>query len=229
MQLLFMGRHATVNGCDIHTRDLAAKVREGDIVVVAAGSPELVKGDWLKPGAVVVDVGINVGSSGSMVGDVEYSVAKTRASFITPVPGGVGPMTVAMLLVNTLIAYNAQDTLRRQATTLDAAVSGRLTVSRRPAPTRLYDVEHCDSAGSAIDAIDPQRSVQQVPVVAALATAGDASDCMDTGTAASLASAPRGAHAPVNITMARESISSSRATTPLVPPLVSVPRSVTSV
>jgi hypothetical protein len=107
VQLLFMRRNATVVSCDIHTRDLAQQVGTGDIVVVAAGSPALVKGAWLKRGAVVVDVGINVNASGKVVGDVEFDVAKTRASYITPVPGGVGPMTVAMLMENTVQAAAA--------------------------------------------------------------------------------------------------------------------------
>ena len=103
-----MGRNATVNACDIHTADLPAKVAEGDIVIVAAGCAELIKGNWLKPGAVVVDVGINFNKEGKMVGDVEFDTAKERAAFISPVPGGVGPMTVAMLMENTVQAFQQQ-------------------------------------------------------------------------------------------------------------------------
>jgi methylenetetrahydrofolate dehydrogenase (NADP+)/methenyltetrahydrofolate cyclohydrolase len=79
-------------------------VRQADIVVVAAGRPGLVKGEWIKPGAVVIDVGINRLEDGRLVGDVEFAPAAARASWITPVPGGVGPMTVATLLENTLEA-----------------------------------------------------------------------------------------------------------------------------
>lgn len=104
-QLLFMQRHATVNACDIHTKDLPGRVSEADILVVAAGSAHLVKGDWVKPGAIVVDVGINFDADNKMVGDVEFGVAKEKAAFITPVPGGVGPMTVAMLMENTVQAF----------------------------------------------------------------------------------------------------------------------------
>jgi methylenetetrahydrofolate dehydrogenase (NADP+)/methenyltetrahydrofolate cyclohydrolase len=79
-------------------------VRQADIVIVAAGKPGLVKGEWIKPGAVVIDVGINRLEDGRLVGDVEFGPAAERASWITPVPGGVGPMTVATLLENTLEA-----------------------------------------------------------------------------------------------------------------------------
>ncbi len=86
------------------TPDLSADVSGADIVVVAAGKPGLVKGEWIKPGAIVIDVGMNRLADGKLVGDVEYEAAALRASWITPVPGGVGPMTVAMLLENTLFA-----------------------------------------------------------------------------------------------------------------------------
>jgi methylenetetrahydrofolate dehydrogenase (NADP+)/methenyltetrahydrofolate cyclohydrolase len=97
----------TVTTCHRFTRDLASFVRQADIVVVAVGKPGLVKGEWIKPGATVVDVGINRLSDGSLCGDVEYALAAERAAWITPVPGGVGPMTVAMLLQNTLQALEA--------------------------------------------------------------------------------------------------------------------------
>ena len=86
------------------TRDLADKVRAADIVVAAVGVPELIKGEWIKPGAVVIDVGMNRMPDGKLKGDVEFAAAQERASFITPVPGGVGPMTIALLMRNTLDA-----------------------------------------------------------------------------------------------------------------------------
>jgi methylenetetrahydrofolate dehydrogenase (NADP+)/methenyltetrahydrofolate cyclohydrolase len=101
--LLALAQHATVTFCHSRTTDLPSVVRRADVVIVAVGRPEMVKGDWLKPGAVVIDVGINRTDAG-LVGDVEFSSASQVASAITPVPGGVGPMTIAMLLENTLIA-----------------------------------------------------------------------------------------------------------------------------
>jgi len=94
----------TTTCCHKFTRDLAAEVARADIVVVAVGRPGLVKGEWVKPGAVVIDVGINRLPDGSLTGDVEFAAAAERASWITPVPGGVGPMTVATLMQNTLEA-----------------------------------------------------------------------------------------------------------------------------
>ena len=94
----------TTTCCHRFTRDLPAVVAQGDIVIVAVGRPALIKGDWIKPGAVVIDVGINRLADGSLVGDVEFSAAVERASWITPVPGGVGPMTVATLMQNTVEA-----------------------------------------------------------------------------------------------------------------------------
>jgi methylenetetrahydrofolate dehydrogenase (NADP+)/methenyltetrahydrofolate cyclohydrolase len=84
------------------TQDLAAEVARADILVAAIGKAEIVKGEWVKPGAVVIDVGMNRKADGKLCGDVEYAEAAKRAGAITPVPGGVGPMTIAMLLVNTL-------------------------------------------------------------------------------------------------------------------------------
>ncbi|MGB1582132.1 MAG: bifunctional methylenetetrahydrofolate dehydrogenase/methenyltetrahydrofolate cyclohydrolase, partial [Nevskiales bacterium] len=84
-------------------------VAQADIVVVGVGRPNFVKGDWIKTGAVVIDVGINRGDDGKLVGDVEFDSAAKRASWITPVPGGVGPMTVAMLMHNTLQACEAHN------------------------------------------------------------------------------------------------------------------------
>jgi methylenetetrahydrofolate dehydrogenase (NADP+) / methenyltetrahydrofolate cyclohydrolase len=106
--MLLLERDATVVLCHSRTADLATQVRAADIVIAACGNPELVRGDWIKPGAVVIDVGINrVGRK--LIGDVEFAAAERRASFITPVPGGVGPMTVAMLLRNTFDACCARD------------------------------------------------------------------------------------------------------------------------
>jgi methylenetetrahydrofolate dehydrogenase (NADP+)/methenyltetrahydrofolate cyclohydrolase len=90
--------------CHSKTRDLAAEVRRADIVVAAIGRPELVKGEWIKEGAVVLDVGINRTADGKLVGDVQFTAAAQRARAITPVPGGVGPMTIACLLENTVEA-----------------------------------------------------------------------------------------------------------------------------
>lgn len=102
LELLLAG--ATVDICHRFTRDLATHVSRADIVVVAAGKPGLVKGEWIRPGATVIDVGMNRLEDGRLVGDVEYDTARERAAWITPVPGGVGPMTVATLLQNTLYA-----------------------------------------------------------------------------------------------------------------------------
>jgi methylenetetrahydrofolate dehydrogenase (NADP+)/methenyltetrahydrofolate cyclohydrolase len=102
LELLLAG--CTTTGCHKFTADLGHEVREADIVVVAAGTPGLIRGDWIKPGAVVIDVGINRLEDGRLVGDVEFEPAAQRASWITPVPGGVGPMTVATLMENTLEA-----------------------------------------------------------------------------------------------------------------------------
>lgn len=107
--LLLLHRHATVTICHSRTVDLAEQVRRADIVVAAVGKPGLVRGDWIKPGAVVIDVGINRLPDGTLKGDVAFEEASQVAGFITPVPGGVGPMTVAMLLQNTLQAALAQE------------------------------------------------------------------------------------------------------------------------
>jgi len=107
LELLLAG--CTVTIAHKFTRETEAHVRRADIVVAAAGSPGLVRGDWIKPGAIVVDVGINRMGDGSLVGDVEFERARERASWITPVPGGVGQMTVAALLENTLQAAELAD------------------------------------------------------------------------------------------------------------------------
>ncbi len=100
---------ATVTICHSATENLDKEVGAADIVVVGVGIPNFVKGEWIKPGAVVIDVGINRLEDGSLCGDVEFDVAKERAGMITPVPGGVGPMTIATLLENTLYAATLHD------------------------------------------------------------------------------------------------------------------------
>ncbi len=104
MQMLLANANATVTGCHSRTVNLAGEVARADVVVAAVGVPELVEGDWIKPGAVVLDVGMNRRDDGSLCGDVDYASARERASAITPVPGGVGPMTIACLLENTVNA-----------------------------------------------------------------------------------------------------------------------------
>jgi methylenetetrahydrofolate dehydrogenase (NADP+)/methenyltetrahydrofolate cyclohydrolase len=108
MALLLIGESATVTVAHSRTRDLPDVVRRADIVVAAVGRPEMVKGDWIKPGATVIDVGINrvptEDGKSRLVGDVDFAGASERAGAITPVPGGVGPMTIAMLLRNTIVA-----------------------------------------------------------------------------------------------------------------------------
>lgn len=110
LELLLAG--CTVTGCHRHTKDLAANVGRADIVVAAAGKAGLIKGEWIKPGAIVIDIGINRMPDGKLCGDVEFNVAKERASWITPVPGGVGPMTVATLMENTLMALELSESAR---------------------------------------------------------------------------------------------------------------------
>jgi methylenetetrahydrofolate dehydrogenase (NADP+) / methenyltetrahydrofolate cyclohydrolase len=113
--LLLIGRNATVTVCHSRTRDLPAVVRQADILIAAIGKVEMVRGDWIKPGAAVIDVGINSvpdatkKSGHRLVGDVNFNEAKEVAGWITPVPGGVGPMTIAMLMRNTLRAAQIQN------------------------------------------------------------------------------------------------------------------------
>ncbi|MSM38095.1 MAG: bifunctional methylenetetrahydrofolate dehydrogenase/methenyltetrahydrofolate cyclohydrolase FolD [Geobacter sp.] len=97
-----LAQHATVTICHSKTRDLAAKVGQADVLIAAVGQPEMIKGAWIKEGAVVIDVGVNRVGEKKLVGDVEFAAASERASAITPVPGGVGPMTITMLLYNTV-------------------------------------------------------------------------------------------------------------------------------
>jgi methylenetetrahydrofolate dehydrogenase (NADP+)/methenyltetrahydrofolate cyclohydrolase len=106
--MMLLEKHATVTIAHSRTENLADRVRESDIVVAAVGRPNLVRGEWVKEGAVVIDVGINRLDDGTLTGDVDFEGAKARASFITPVPGGVGPMTIAMLLSNTIDAAHAR-------------------------------------------------------------------------------------------------------------------------
>jgi methylenetetrahydrofolate dehydrogenase (NADP+)/methenyltetrahydrofolate cyclohydrolase len=116
MAQLLLAEHCTVTIAHSRSRDLPGLVRRCDIVVAAVGRPEIVGGDWIKPGATVIDVGINrvptQDGKGRLVGDVEYDEASKVAGAITPVPGGVGPMTIAMLMRNTLVAAHRRAGLR---------------------------------------------------------------------------------------------------------------------
>ena len=105
MALELLAARCTITVCHSKTRDLEQKVRNADILVAAVGVPRFVPGDWVKPGALVIDVGINRLDDGTLCGDVDFDAAKENAGWITPVPGGVGPMTVATLLENTFQAY----------------------------------------------------------------------------------------------------------------------------
>lgn len=107
LELLLAG--CTTTSCHRHTKDLASLIKQADLVVAAAGKPGLIKGEWIKPGAIVIDIGINRLPDGKITGDVEFEVAKERAAYITPVPGGVGPMTVATLMENTLLALELKE------------------------------------------------------------------------------------------------------------------------
>lgn len=106
LELLLAG--ATVTTCHRFTQDLANHVSKADLLVAAVGKPGIIKGEWIKPGAIVIDIGINRLPSGKLVGDIEFEAASQRAGWITPVPGGVGPMTVATLMQNTLEAMRLQ-------------------------------------------------------------------------------------------------------------------------
>lgn len=107
LELLLAG--CTTTSCHRHTKDLAENIQRADLIVAAAGKPGLIKGEWIKPGAIVIDIGINRLEDGSICGDVDFNTAKERASYITPVPGGVGPMTVATLMENTLLALELSE------------------------------------------------------------------------------------------------------------------------
>ena len=106
--MMLLAANATVTMAHSRTVDLQARVRAAEVVVAAVGRPQMVRGEWIRPDAIVLDVGINRGEDGKLVGDVEYLAASQRAAWITPVPGGVGPMTIAMLLSNTLQAAEAR-------------------------------------------------------------------------------------------------------------------------
>jgi len=117
MAMLLLQAGATITLCNSKTRDLAAQTRRADVLVVATGRPRMITGNMVKPGAVVIDVGINRDAEGKLCGDVDFAAARQVAGAITPVPGGVGPMTIAMLLVNTLEAAERVATERAAATT----------------------------------------------------------------------------------------------------------------
>ena len=106
--LMLLEKNATVTVCHSRTKDLKGTVQQADIVIAAVGRPEMIKGDWIKEGAIVIDVGVNRVGDKKLVGDVEYEAASKVASAITPVPGGVGPMTITMLLYNTLLSAKSQ-------------------------------------------------------------------------------------------------------------------------
>jgi len=116
MAMLLLQAGATITLCNTKTRDLAAQTRRADVLVVATGKPRMITGDMVKPGAVVIDVGINRDAEGKLCGDVDFDAVRQIASAVTPVPGGVGPMTIAMLLVNTLEAAERVATQRAAAT-----------------------------------------------------------------------------------------------------------------
>jgi methylenetetrahydrofolate dehydrogenase (NADP+) / methenyltetrahydrofolate cyclohydrolase len=109
LSLLLLKEHMTVTVCHSRTRNLPDLIRSADVIVAAVGRLRFVKGDWVKPGAIVIDVGMNVDEEGKLAGDVEFDSALLRASFITPVPGGVGRLTVARLLSNVLAACELQE------------------------------------------------------------------------------------------------------------------------
>jgi methylenetetrahydrofolate dehydrogenase (NADP+)/methenyltetrahydrofolate cyclohydrolase len=112
MALELLMARCTVTVCHSATRELPSIAREADILVAAVGKAGFVQGDWVKPGAIVIDVGVNRNAEGKLCGDVDFAAAKERAGWITPVPGGVGPMTIAMLLSNTLRAAELQEEAR---------------------------------------------------------------------------------------------------------------------
>lgn len=112
MELLNVG--ATVTICHSKTQNLSDKIKHADIVVSAVGKPKFIKGSWIKKAAIIIDVGINRLDDGSLVGDVDFKSAKQNAAWITPVPGGVGPMTIATLLANTLMSYHQKNTAHRK-------------------------------------------------------------------------------------------------------------------
>ena len=108
VSVMLQRENCTVTMCHSKTKDLESHVRRADIVIAAIGKPKMIPGEWIKEGAAVIDVGINRLEDGTVCGDVDFETASRKAGFITPVPGGVGPMTVAMLLRNTLLAAEAR-------------------------------------------------------------------------------------------------------------------------
>ena len=104
-----LAKNCTPRICHSRSKDLAAQIQQADILVAAIGKPAFIQGDWIKPGAIVIDVGINRLDNGKLVGDVDFEAAKKTAGYITPVPGGVGPMTIACLLKNTLQSARNRD------------------------------------------------------------------------------------------------------------------------
>lgn len=110
LELLLAG--CTVTSCHRHTKNLNQIIANADLVIAAAGKPGLIKGEWIKPGAIVIDIGINRLADGTITGDVDFAAAKERAGWITPVPGGVGPMTVATLMENTLLSLELSEKQR---------------------------------------------------------------------------------------------------------------------
>lgn len=108
MAMELLNANATVTICHKKTQNLSEKIKQADVLISAIGKPKIISGDWIKPNSVVIDVGINRLDDGTLLGDIDFEIAKNKAAWITPVPGGVGPMTVATLLENTLIAYKAK-------------------------------------------------------------------------------------------------------------------------
>lgn len=108
MALELLNANATVTICHSKTQDLSEQIKSADLVIAAIGRPNYIKGEWIKPGSTVIDVGISKNNEGKLVGDVEFDIASQKAAYITPVPGGVGPMTVATLLSNCIVAYKQQ-------------------------------------------------------------------------------------------------------------------------
>jgi methylenetetrahydrofolate dehydrogenase (NADP+)/methenyltetrahydrofolate cyclohydrolase len=109
MALLLLAQHATVTICHSRTKDLPSVTRRGDILIAAVGKAHMIKADMVKDGAIIIDVGVNRLENGKLAGDVDFDEVAPKASFITPVPGGVGPMTIAMLMKNTLAAALASE------------------------------------------------------------------------------------------------------------------------
>ena len=109
MAMELLNARATVTICNSKTQDLSGKLKQADVIVAAVGIPKMIRGDWIKAGVIIIDVGINRLDDGTLVGDVDFDAVKDKAAWITPVPGGVGPMTIATLLENTLTAYTARE------------------------------------------------------------------------------------------------------------------------